>query len=96
MAGPRPRERLDAVVNSIVSIDDTSGYLVADAHGRSFGHVECPMFGTSPDEPDALAVRSDGLLHHRFIVPAVAIGVVDAGAKTVGLDVERDELLRFL
>jgi hypothetical protein len=54
------------------------------------------MFGTSPDEPDALAVRADGLLHHRYIVPTVAIDAIDPRTKVIGLDLERRELLRFL
>ena len=31
---------------------------MADAHGRTVGRVECPMYGTSPEEPDALSVRA--------------------------------------
>ena len=29
----------------------TAGYLVADARGRIVGKVECPMYGTSAEEP---------------------------------------------
>ena len=36
----------------------TIGFLVADARGRLVGRVQSPMYGTRPDEPDALAVRS--------------------------------------
>ena len=36
----------------------TIGYLVADVTGRIVGRVECPMYGTAPDVPDALSVRS--------------------------------------
>ena len=41
-----------------LNLRDTAGYLVADARGRIVGRVECPMYGTSPEQPDALAVRS--------------------------------------
>ena len=48
------------------------GFLVADARGRVVGRVESPMYGTGPDVPDALAVRS-GFLRGRRLVPAEAI-----------------------
>ena len=35
----------------------TMGYIVADSHGRVLGKVESPMYGTRPDEPDAISVR---------------------------------------
>src|ERR1700736_2148517 len=31
-----------------------NGFLVADREGRVVGRVECPMYGTAPDIPDAL------------------------------------------
>jgi hypothetical protein len=96
MASLELQRRLEDVVGGVRSIDNTSGFLVADACGRSLGHVECPMFGTSPDEPDALAVRSDGLFHHRFIVPAIAIDAIDPRTKVIGLGLERRQLHRFL
>ena len=51
-------------MSSAVALDltSTTGYLVADARGRVIGRVEAPMYGTSPDVPDALAVRS-GCVH---------------------------------
>ena len=41
---------------SAVAIDlrRTAGYIVADRQGRLVGKVECPMYGTLPDVPDAL------------------------------------------
>jgi hypothetical protein len=41
-----------------VDLSSITGYLVADAQGRVVGRVECPMYGTSPDEPDAVSVRA--------------------------------------
>jgi hypothetical protein len=41
-----------------VDLSHTAGFLVADARGRIVGKVECPMYGTSPETPDALSVRS--------------------------------------
>jgi uncharacterized protein YrrD len=75
---------------------DRTGFEVADAHGRKVGHVESPLFGTAPDVPDALAVRSDGLRHHHFIVRADAIETVDELRRLIALKVDRRQLLRFL
>ena len=49
--------------------------LVADARGRLVGRVECPMYGTTPDEPDALSVRT-GLfaLRRRLTEELVRVG----------------------
>src|SRR4029450_6374553 len=49
-----------------------NGFLVADHEGRVVGRVECPMYGTAPDVPDALAVRSGFLARRRRVVPADA------------------------
>lgn len=74
----------------------TRGFLVADLRGRVVGTVESPMYGTSPDEPDALAVRSGFLARRRRLVPADAIREIDGGARVIALSVERDGLRRFL
>jgi hypothetical protein len=73
----------------------TRGYLVADARGRLVGRVECPMYGTTPDEPDALAVRT-GLFARRRLVPADAIEQIDGETRVIGLRVDREGLLSFL
>ena len=52
-----------------VDLTTTSGFLVADRRGRIVGRVECPMYGTKPDEPDALAVRSGFFSRRRKLVP---------------------------
>lgn len=77
----------------------TEGYLVADRRGRLVGRVECPMYGTAADVPDALAVRGGflaGLLSRRRLVAADAIADVDGETGVIGLRVDRDEIPRFL
>ena len=69
--------------------------MVADADGRFVGHVEAPMYGTQPDVPDALAVRS-GLFRRRHLVPAEAIGAIDEISRVIGLSVERASIRTFL
>jgi hypothetical protein len=74
----------------------TSGFLVADAHGRVVGRVECPMYGTQPDVPDALSVRRGFFGRRRRLVPADAIDQIDGTSGVVGLRVDRDALRSFL
>ena len=79
-----------------VDLSSTAGYLVADAHGRLVGRVECPMYGTAPDVPDALAVRAGFLARRRLTVPAKTISAIDGRSGVIGLNVERDSLHSFL
>src|SRR5205085_12645401 len=83
---------------SAVAIDlrRTSGFLVADAKGRVVGRVEGPMYGTSPETPDALSVRFGFLQRRRRLVPAESIEQIDDGSKVIGLRVERDAIRTFL
>jgi hypothetical protein len=83
---------------SAVALDlrRTTGYLVADARGRLVGRVECPMYGRSADEPDALAVRSGFLARRRRLVPADTIELIDGGTRIIGLRVERETIQTFL
>ena len=74
----------------------TRGYLVADNRGRVVGRVECPMYGTSPETPDALSVRSGWLARRRRIVPADSIEQIDDGSKVIGLRVDRESIRTFL
>lgn len=74
----------------------TIGYIVADAHGRIVGRVEGPMYGSEPDVPDALAVRSGFLSRRRRLVPVDAIDQIDGRSGVVGLSVDRDAILSFL
>jgi len=77
-----------------VDLTTTTGYLVADARGRVVGRVEAPMFGTSPDIPDALAVRA-GFLRRRRIVPAEAINAIDGRSGVIGLRLVRESIRSF-
>jgi hypothetical protein len=79
-----------------IDLRSTAGYLVADARGRVVGRVECPMYGSSPEEPDALSVRSGFLARRRRLVPAETIEQIDGGSKVIGLRVERDAIRTFL
>jgi hypothetical protein len=83
---------------STVEIDlrSTVGFLVADAAGRMLGRVECAMYGTGPDAPDALSVRSRRFFAPRRMVPAHAISEIDDRRRRIGLHVEGDALPRFL
>jgi hypothetical protein len=74
----------------------TRGYLVADARGRLVGRVECPMYGSKPDEPDALAVRTGFFARRRRLVPADAIDQIDGQTRVIGLRVDREGLRSFL
>ena len=90
------RASVRSVSVQAVDLGATSGYLVADARGRLVGRVECPMYGTAPDVPDALAVRSGFLARRRRLVPADAIDQIDGHSGVIGLSVERDSLHSFL
>ncbi len=74
----------------------TAGYIVADNRGRIVGRVECPMYGTAPDVPDALAARSGFLSRRRRLVPADTIEQIDGASGVIGLSVDRDAIHRFL
>jgi hypothetical protein len=79
-----------------IDLRRTAGFLVADARGRVVGTVECPMYGRSPETPDALSVRSGWLARRRRLVPVESIEQVDDGAKVIGLRIDREAVRRFL
>jgi hypothetical protein len=79
-----------------VNLDQTRGFLVADARGRIVGKVECPMYGRAQDTPDALAVRSGFLARRRRLVPAEAIVEIDGRSRVIGLGVDREAIRSFL
>jgi hypothetical protein len=75
----------------------TTGFLVADSKGRILGTVEGPMYGTTPDVPDAIAVRSGRRFsRRRRLVPADAISEIDGRSGAIGLSVDREAILCFL
>ena len=74
----------------------TIGFLVADAKGKIVGTVEAPMYGTAPDVPDAISVRSGFLSRRRSLVPADAISEIDSRSGVIGLSIGRDAVLSFL
>jgi hypothetical protein len=79
-----------------IDLNTTAGFLVADKRGRLVGRVECPMYGTRPDEPDALAVRAGFFSRRRRLVPADAIEQIDNMSGVIGLRVERETIRSFL
>jgi hypothetical protein len=82
--------------STTVDLRRTTGYLVADRTGHLLGKVECAMYGTTPDVPDALSVKSRPFSRHRLLVPADAIADVDGASGVVGLSVDRHAIRRFL
>ena len=87
---------MPAVSTYAIDLRTTSGFLVADRRGRLVGRVECPMYGTRPDEPDALAVRSGFFSRRRRLVPAETIDQIDGLSGVIGLRVEREAIKSFL
>ena len=54
------------------------------------------MYGSSPNTPDALAVRSGFLPRRLRLVPAESIEQIDGGTRVIGLRVERESIRTFL
>ena len=79
-----------------IDLRRTAGYIVADRQGRVVGKVECPMYGTAPDVPDALSVRSGLFARRRRLVPADTIELIDGRSGVIGLRVDRDAIRSFL
>jgi hypothetical protein len=74
----------------------TAGYVVADNTGRVIGRVECPMYGTTPNIPDALSVRAGRFSRHRRLVPADTIAEINQAGRVIELRVARESIRRFL
>ncbi len=87
---------VSAVSSLAYDLRRTAGYLVADRRGRIVGRVECPMYGTAPDVPDALSVRGGFLSRRRRLVPAETIHLIDGQSGVIGLSVERETIRSFL
>ena len=79
-----------------VDLTSTNGFLVADIRGRLVGKVECPMYGTAPDVPDALSVKSGLFSRRRRMVPADTIEQIDGSSGVIGLRVDRESIRSFL
>ena len=79
-----------------LDLTKTTGFTVADNSGRVVGTVECPMYGTYPDIPDALSVRAGRFSRQRRLVPADTIAEIDPTTRIVALRVARDAIRRFL
>jgi hypothetical protein len=84
---------VSAVAADLIS---TTGFVVADNCGRVVGRVECPMYGSLPNVPDALSVRPGRFSRRRRLVPANTIADIDVRAGVVALRVARDSIRRFL
>ena len=80
----------------VPDLRQTIGYLVADAKGKIVGRVECAMYGSLRDTPDALSVRSGFLSRRRRLVPADTIAQIDGQSGVIGLRVERESIRKFL
>jgi hypothetical protein len=81
---------------TVTELRAATGYLVADSRGRVVGKVECPMYGTAPDVPDALSVRGGLFSRRRRVVPADTIDRIDLASGVVGLRVEREAIRTFI
>jgi hypothetical protein len=79
-----------------IDLRRTAGYIVADRKGRFVGKVECPMYGTGPEPPDALAVKTGLFSRHRLMVPAAVIGEIDGLSGVIGLRIDRENIRSFL
>ena len=79
-----------------IDLRRTAGFVVADRRGRVVGKVECPMYGTAPNVPDALSVKSGMFSRRRRLVPADAIDQIDGASGVIGLRVERESIRSFL
>ena len=79
-----------------LNLTATTGFLVADNRGRIVGKVECPMYGTAPDVPDALSVKSGLFSRRRRLVPADTIEQIDGTSGVIGLRVDREAIRNFL
>ena len=88
--------RFRSVSALAIDLRRTAGFTVSDRQGRIVGKVECPMYGTAPDVPDALSVRSGLFSRRRRLVPADTIAQIDGTSGVIGLRVDREAIRSFL
>jgi len=79
-----------------IDLRRTAVFVVADRRGRVVGKVECPMYGTAPNIPDALSVKSGMFSRRRRLVPADAIDQIDGATGVIELRVDRESIRSFL
>ena len=79
-----------------IDLRRTAGFVVADRRGRVVGKVECPMYGTAPNIPDALSVKSGMFSRRRRLVPADAIDQIDGATGVIELRVDRESIRSVL
>jgi hypothetical protein len=94
--GPSPPSRRGATHSdqAALRLAATAGFLVTDRSGKTVGRVESPMYGTAPDEPDALAVKAG--LFQRSLVMADTIDSIDEATGVIVLSCERNSIPTFL
>jgi hypothetical protein len=73
----------------------TKGYLLTDRSGQLVGKVESPMYGSSAEAPDALALKTGTLGRRRLMMPADVIAEIDGRSGVIALLVDRDALRLF-
>jgi hypothetical protein len=93
---PQAGNRFGSVSAVAIDLRRTKGYVVADRQGRVVGKVECPMYGTAPDVPDALSVKSGLFSRRRRLVPADTIDQIDGTSGVIELRVDRESIRSFL
>jgi hypothetical protein len=81
---------------TVVQLDETAGFLVADARGRILGKVDGPICGASSEVPDAPSVRLSVLRRRHCLVPADAIEAIDDRTRVIGLRIDRSAVRTFL
>jgi hypothetical protein len=95
---PRPRNLSSRSAarqdEATIKLAATAGFLVTDLNGKRVGRVECPMYGTARDEPDALAVKTG--LFKRNLVMADTIDSIDETNNVIGLKIALDSIPTFL
>ena len=77
--------------SAALDLTATTGYLVADSRGRVVGRVEAPMYGTSPDVPDAPR-RPLRLPAPPPARPGDAISAIDGRSGVIGLQLVRESI----
>ena len=94
--GPSPSSRRGTARSNqaATKLAATAGFLVTDRSGKTVGRVESPMYGTAPDEPDALAVKAG--LFQRSLVMADTIDSIDEATGVIVLSCERNSIPTFL